>query len=260
MSESRKRRLPISCELSPSAYTFRYTVAITDYLDRTGEPCRIRKIRCPRDAAPCGTCLKRGIPDSQCVFAQRPSMRSSQSYHRDVEPISPVTTNDQSSSSSTSNHPADLTDRVRRLERLLELQMNQNAQGLERREEERSPYMQPDAGEDNDPPEVDAALLSKFTEPGEPPGQLHTSTSGYVRYLPHSSRFDAFLDNSTVTGRPSRIQGQVTDVSDGPTPFGKLSKQFVEDVIDKLPPARLCAKLKNVYFDSFAPVSIKHYP
>ncbi|KAG5759588.1 hypothetical protein H9Q69_014254 [Fusarium xylarioides] len=53
---SSNRRMPLSCE-----------------------PCRRRKIKCPRNNSrgrtPCDTCVRRGIPDNECIYLRDQSSR-----------------------------------------------------------------------------------------------------------------------------------------------------------------------------------------
>jgi hypothetical protein len=96
MSTGRSRRLPISCE-----------------------PCRVRKIRCPRDATPCGSCRRRGVSAAACQYAKRtPVMRPRSPPQSTVQELpSPLT--DTRSLDMPSSENADLASRVRKLEQLL---------------------------------------------------------------------------------------------------------------------------------------------
>ncbi|KAF2174190.1 hypothetical protein M409DRAFT_49053 [Zasmidium cellare ATCC 36951] len=96
MSAPRARRLPVSCE-----------------------PCRVRKIRCTRDAAPCSTCQRRGVAD-ECRYAARPRPPRHDSNAYTIAPISPLSSG---ASNAASGHGSiELADRVRKLEQLLQAQ------------------------------------------------------------------------------------------------------------------------------------------
>lgn len=219
MANAHNRRLPISCE-----------------------PCRVRKIRCPRDSTPCGTCLRRGIAASQCVYAKRLSMPpSSLFYSRPSGPISPVSTE----KSSTSSNNADLAERVRKLEQMLQSQIT--SQPLI--ESLATPKSNSAKTPDTDHRRGDAHAKPR---PYQLRGSLRTSESGHVRFVPDGSQWSSVLGPTLNTSL--EFDNAVADTSNGPFPFGQSDRHSLQELLARLPPVRLCRELKDVYFDSFSPV------
>lgn len=101
-----RQRLPISCE-----------------------PCRVRKIRCPRDGPACGTCVRRRVPLEQCVYSTRrkpqissqPQPQQFQPRARSLEDRSscPDTPVQQRYEGVAGEPNADLVARIEKLEKLL---------------------------------------------------------------------------------------------------------------------------------------------
>lgn len=212
MAHRSGRRMPISCE-----------------------PCRTRKIRCPRSDnsnGPCASCIRRGLRPSQCVYLRH-------SY--DVAQHTP------SSSNASSNE--ELLDRIRALEDLVQGQNSAEGTGrpiiFQRNQTPTSPDIQ--AGSSSS-----VAPLSERTPP--PAGVLRFFNGGYQRFEPHGSQWSSVLD---PTRAPVAIHGlEASDAnSTGDHPFDLGAGVNVEDLIAQLPPQKQCDELKNVFLNVFAPVS-----
>jgi hypothetical protein len=210
MSQTRHRRLPISCE-----------------------PCRSRKIRCPRDSVPCGTCRRRGVPPSHCSFAQVPQAVAA--------PLSPISGGRSSAATSTTDE--NLADRVARLEGLLVAQQRQLSQSEQTYGQVQ--FMTP-SSESRDYGQARRA-------PSQFEGVLQTSASGHVRFIPCWPAIEPEESHTSHHGQLERT-----------SPFGSTydtGGMQLNDLLSLLPPRTLCAKLKDVYFASFAPLfHILHDP
>lgn len=221
MSATRERRLPISCE-----------------------PCRIRKIRCTRDSTPCATCQRRGIPVSKCVYAKRHASTSSDS----VLPVQSLPISPLSDADSPPNE--DLATRVSRLEGVLRAQttFHQQLSTPSSSHTDLNPWQRStEVGSSS----IKFNLSATSEELTRPRGTLHTSNSGHVKFIPSSSRWSTGLGSSGLD-----TNGASVDCSDGPFPVGQSDTNRLIMLLAELPPTRLCARLKDVYFQSFAPVSI----
>jgi hypothetical protein len=223
MTSTREKRLPISCE-----------------------PCRIRKIRCTRDSTPCGTCLRRGIPASRCVYAKRhASTASISALPPQPLPISPLS----DGNFAESPPHEDLGARVSKLEAMLRAQASPQQQMT-------TPtlkYSDPNSRQSETDPwssNPNLNLSASLEDVPRPQGALQTSESGHVRFLPSHSRWSAGLGSSGL-----ETDGASVDTSNGPFPLGESDEKKVSALLAELPPAGLCARLKDVYFESFAPVS-----
>ncbi|RGP77723.1 transcriptional activator mut3p [Fusarium longipes] len=225
------RRMPLSCE-----------------------PCRKRKIKCPRNVSrgqmPCDTCVRRGIPVNECVY-----LRDQCSRRNNLIPRG----GDNSS----------LVARIEQLEELLR-------QRLSSEESEPGPLPAVKLGLD---PEPTADLLSPDTTlhqsvatsssiksdaslaqscPGMPPaGVIIRYESGHERYKPAALQWSPVIqDNSVGSG----IQTGMDEDRLWSMPFSTVHPD-ITTLLELLPPASHCEQLKNIYFDTFAPLfHILHDP
>jgi hypothetical protein len=227
MSAHSRRRLPISCE-----------------------PCRVRKIRCPRDGPACGTCIRRRVPVEHCVYSRQPQIPSrrqpqqsqSQSQaqpggNRSLSPVAPLQPRHQGL---TGEPNADLVARIEKLEQLLHAK-NQEP-------ETASPL--PNA------PQLDSDVeVRQRSEPATAfaTGTLIPSASGHVRFLPVTSGRRIF--NRVSRDDPCLSQDStMIDTPIGPYPFGEHDAENRPNLLAKLPPTEYCNQLKDLYFQSIAPV------
>ena len=221
MSVLRNKRSPLSCQ-----------------------PCRQRKIKCARDGCPCTTCVRRGVPNSHCVYATKGSA------NRTTDSAEQPTVESQRLEilqSLTVEQSPQLAARVERLERLLSEQCQLPAQ-------------EPPLPLSRSPGVT--ATLSEFTTRGgtshgnqftsAPNGLLRKYESGHVRFIPSTSTWNVLQDTS---GRalPDGDCGSV-DVITLQFPIGESDAPKPQDILSKLPPADLCLELKDTYFRSFSPV------
>jgi hypothetical protein len=181
MSTGRNRRLPISCE-----------------------PCRVRKIRCPRDATPCGSCRRRGVSAAACQYAKRtPVMRPRSPPQSTVQELpSPLT--DTRSLDMPSSENADLASRVRKLEQLLLLTVSP------------STNLAADAGNNGAGGSWTNLSNNMSSEAVASPrdrllGTLRTTEAGHLRYFPQALSWTSDLDDldnecqgSAMASQPSR--------------------------------------------------------
>jgi hypothetical protein len=216
MSTGRNRRLPISCE-----------------------PCRVRKIRCPRDATPCGSCRRRGVSAAACQYAKRtPVMRPRSPPQSTVQELpSPLT--DTRSLDMPSSENADLASRVRKLEQLLLLTVSP------------STNLAADAGNNGAGGSWTNLSNNMSSEAVASPrdrllGTLRTTEAGHLRYFPQALSWTSDLDDldnecqgSAMASQPSR-------------PLGNRRSLSMQDLLVALPPRKACQELVDVYFQSFA--------
>jgi hypothetical protein len=203
------RRMPLSCE-----------------------PCRARKIRCTPNRSPpgpCGSCQRRGVLPSKCVF-----MREGNQSHN---------VHGQSSSNE------ELLTRIRNLEDLLHGHIrafpspNQPlvAPTLE---------ISPNGLDSSEPFLTQQPTPSSLSlELPRLAGHLHVSDSGHVRYEPRS----VYQDSSTAT--VARSLDPAYGVLSGCMPFETMAACSKDDLLALLPPTRQCNELKTVFFKVFSPVS-----
>ncbi|KAF9249531.1 transcriptional regulator family: Fungal Specific TF [Penicillium roqueforti] len=226
-----RQRLPISCE-----------------------PCRVRKIRCPRNGPACGTCIRRRVPLEQCVYSTRrkPSQRQPQQSQPQARPLenrssSPETTLQPHYQGLAGEPDADLVARIEKLEQLLHAK-NQ----------------QPDTTPSSlNFPQLDSEVqetrrlgpVTTFTT-----GTLIPSTSGHVRFLPFTSGRRVF-SRATQESPFLSQESAMIDTPSGPYPFGEHDAENRPNLLAKLPPTEYCNQLKDLYFHSIAPLfPILHSP
>lgn len=234
-----KRRMPISCE-----------------------PCRGRKIRCLRakdSAGCCETCIRRGIPPSQCVFLGY--------HHHYFQPAGERSSEDPSN--------GELLARIRDLETLVRGQAANSPSppipsvhnGLTPSTQASSSRGPSSNGYKSETEE--AAMPVQLTPPmhesSRPPqhvsyGTLSTSDRGHVQFNPHGSQWSSVLKDDSATVASVANFEYDDDESAADFPFTLASCTKPEDLLAALPPVRQCDALKDAYFDVFAPVSTAFLP
>ncbi|KKK21079.1 hypothetical protein ARAM_004319 [Aspergillus rambellii] len=201
------------------------------------EPCRIRKIRCPRDTPPCGSCVRRRIPAERCVYRNNSGLtrtpprelarRSPKSPRRPLHDNSPIAnTPHQGAAAAESN--ADLRARIENLERLLDARTQSQGSG---------------------PPCPSVPDLD--TEPAvtaNPTGTLISLASGHVRYLPFTSSWRIVHRASHEASFPNQ-DSALTDTPNGPYPFGEHEVENRHNLLARLPPT-------EHYFSNHTPADI----
>lgn len=217
------KRLPISCE-----------------------PCRGRKIRCPRNGTPCETCLRRGIPRSECIYL-RESAVTVTAVHTPIPPTAPT------------GHD-ELLARISALEDMLrrpssgklnsDTLQNGSASLL-------SPPLQnyyPDTASVSALPSPSDTVLST-----RPLGALVTSKTGHVRYQPRASQWNSTMHNNS-SSPPNDESNDFDTANDGNFPYELDAAVYQQDPCSLLPPMQQCNTLKSVYFSVFSPVSKSDRP
>ncbi|KAF2097038.1 hypothetical protein NA57DRAFT_41547 [Rhizodiscina lignyota] len=227
MAGPTNRRMPLSCE-----------------------PCRERKIRCPRNTpgtggsrGPCETCVRRGVPASDCI------------YLRDFAQRQPV----RQPSSENANHE-ELLDRIRGLEELLRRHVSDstsnpdNGACMDGLSLSSAPGNLKSAGPGARITSAEAAYLSpaSSSQSSIPTiGTLVRSKTGHERYEPFSSVWSSILKTDTVTNVLGAEADGLQVESEIPIATKEISK---EDLVSLLPPTTQCDELKNVYSQAFAPL------
>lgn len=224
------RRMPLSCE-----------------------PCRERKIRCPRNSTnpkgPCETCIRRGIHPADCI------------YLRDLQPRRQVLRQKETQEASN----AELLARIRNLEELLSqhvVDAGNSMQGRNLVSVEENGLQSPESI-----PQTNSSLTSgsnavdledgNFSQStpesiASSCGMLTRSRSGHERYEPLSSKWSSILkDNAITSDLKADLDGGQAE-SDFPITSGNAR---IQDMVSRLPPVSHCDALVKVYFDVFAPVS-----
>lgn len=217
MPVSTGRRMPLSCE-----------------------PCRERKIKCPRNTnrgrGPCETCVRRGIPSSECVYLR------DQWPRRHNQPAAGAVDN------------SELVARIDRLEELLRQSVSNSAnQPQEPVSNLPSPEssLPQSAGSFTGRNEVSPLKGVPSSSIAPPAGIIIRYESGHEKFEPSSSRWSSILrDNPNVNGIKTDLDGN--DI--GSMPF-TTSTATIAELLDLLPPTSHCDELKRTYFDVFSPVS-----
>lgn len=204
MTPQRRRRQPISCD-----------------------PCRVRKIKCPRDSVPCSTCRRRGISLSDCVYA-------------DGQTPAPIIDNSSLHLPSQPNN-GDLTSRIERIEHLLQSQAHLN--------EPQATFTTPSLFSDESMP-------GSLSESSHMTGYLQKTGSGHVRFMPRSLRSST---NAAPTNAFIGTQTASIEILDRNFPFSIVEEGRTQDLLSRLPPPRFCRELKDIYFRSFASVSNRSF-
>ncbi|KAJ4262963.1 hypothetical protein NW762_006576 [Fusarium torreyae] len=211
MPISSSRRMPLSCE-----------------------PCRERKIKCPRNInrgrGPCETCVRRGIPSSECIYLR------DQWPRRDPAPV----------------ENSALVARIDRLEELLRQSVsNTVAQPAEPVSNFPSPVSAGESSSRNDASPV------KGPASAPPAGIIVQFESGHEAFEPLSSRWSSVLrDNPSMSGIKTDLDGNET----ASMPFSTVTTTVAE-LLELLPPTSHCEELKATYFQVFSPLfHILHDP
>ncbi|KAL2005352.1 hypothetical protein VTN00DRAFT_2563 [Thermoascus crustaceus] len=209
------KRLPISCE-----------------------PCRKRKIRCPRDHRPCQTCIRRGLRPEECIFLGQSRLS--------LEHVS----------ATESSIQRELLARIRNLEDLLHKQIDGQA-----------PLQNP--GDPVSPPITTAGSTKTFSESdrgtdvlstesrNQPPGNvgsLQVSPSGHVRYVPLPSQWNSVLAETPANQDIEDLGSDLADEEDHDLLFSSRGAASRAELLALLPPGRYCDALKDVYFKVFSPL------
>lgn len=210
------RRMPLSCE-----------------------PCRERKIRCPRTAnspgGPCATCVRRGVPTDQCVFLRDIHVRRAS---RPRTPAADATAGDDNQGASNS----ELLERIRKLESLVVGNATNNASRMSA-----EAVTVPSPLDSHGGGQVDTHAPGRVTR-----GSLIKTASGHERYEPLSSKWSSVLANSPM-GHGVSVDA-LTPGSASEFPF-TTGRAHLEEALAALPAMSHCDELKDVYMSVFAPVS-----
>jgi hypothetical protein len=193
--------------------------------------------------------MRRGIPSEQCVYSSEGKPRTKPSQPSANK--RPRLQNDTSRDNSHAPHVqfdrpvnesnAGLVARIEHLERLL------HAGGQESNTRPAHPQEhETTQSSENSQPQTPAAFAT---------GTLIPSTSGHVRFLPFSSSWRLVHRASQGVPFPDR-ESAVTDTPSGPFPFGEHEAENRPNLLAKLPPIEYCDQLKNLYFQSLAPVRL----
>jgi hypothetical protein len=215
------KRLPISCE-----------------------PCRKRKIKCPRDRRPCQTCTRRGLHADECIYLGRPRLSSEQAL-----------------GATDGGVQQELLDRIRNLEDLLQKQI-----GSQMQQSRNSPVSPP------------STVASSVTKSSAPPseaavdstsagsalyyasgnvGCLKVDPSGHVRYVPVASQWNSVFARAPGSDGLDSFGDDLLDDSEfDMNLFGK-GKKTRKELIAMLPPGPYCNALTEVYFHVFSPVGVE---
>ena len=226
------RRMPLSCE-----------------------PCRRRKIKCPRNNSrgrtPCDTCVRRGVPVNECIYLRDQSSRRNNLVPRHAGNAALVARIDrleellrQSVSSAASES--------RKLRSDLELELEPEP---ERNPEQGADFLSPDSTLHQSATtwssnQSDASLAQPHANI-PPVGHIIRYESGHERFESVSSQWSPTIQNNPV------VIGVKTDMAEnisGYMPF-TMNNSNTADLLELLPPASYCEQLKKLYFDTFAPVS-----
>lgn len=220
MSHQANRRMPLSCE-----------------------PCRERKIRCPRRAnqgkGPCETCVRRGIPPSECIYLRDLyGRRSGPPPHRGM-----------GSSQALGN--AELIQRIGKLEELMESHVRSNNHSASSQGNLPSPgSMEQQSLGGFDRPEsqyVSPSSEAPSAPSSNPSGRLVFSKSGHVRYVQAAGPRGLFSTQDS--------DGNLDDYAGtDEVPLAMGSRNRME-LLGLLPPLLQCDQLKGIYLNVFAPVS-----
>lgn len=215
MSASRARRLPISCE-----------------------PCRLRKIRCPRDAAPCGTCRRRGVSAAACQYAKRTPVVRPRSPPPSTTQELPSPYTDTPSVDVASPESTDLATRVRKLEQLLlTVSPHTNAPPEARSNTVNEPRANPSRN---------ISSRGHASPPDRLLGSLRTTEAGHLRFIPQALSWGPDLHDFDDETRKFAVTPQSS------RPLGTRRSIGVQELLVTLPPQSACQELVDVYFQSFA--------
>lgn len=222
-----KRRMPINCE-----------------------PCRSRKIRCARNPppGPCETCVRRGVPPSECVYLRRGAQTRALSEQNTAQ-----VSNDE------------LLVRIQTLENLLRdnNDVPSNAHALQDCFAPTTLGMNVRRYQSHSSDSTTVPALSSLSPSLSTPaliGTLHISATGHVRYQPRASQWSSILDESPLAAHVKDFDGSSCD-DPSRFPFCSSTKVDRQQLIAALPPIRQCNELKDVFLEVFSPLfHIIHEP
>ena len=237
MPHPANRRMPLSCE-----------------------PCRERKIRCPRDASDpkgtCESCVRRGVHPADCVFLRDVQPRRYLAKQREQLDKDPQQT--------SSN--ADLLARIQSLEQRLarhaddasSVASGQRAGAAAAETAQYSPQSGPPSSFASGSTAVELNVPHVITR-GSPDsavsclGTLVRSKSGHEHYEPYSSRWSSVLNSNPAT---SDLHSELEAVGAEPDFPLKTNEVAISELLSILPPVSQCNALVKAYFSVFAPVSL----
>ncbi|KAJ5088008.1 hypothetical protein N7456_011624 [Penicillium angulare] len=200
------------------------------------QACRTRKIRCSRDGRPCQTCVRRGLGAEDCIYLGQPRLSTEQPQSGDP------------------NVQNELLSRIRNLEGLLQKQVNSQAGtpvGAPN-----SPlgalsatgsFSESDVGGGLDSWDFRSPMLGNI-------GNLHTSPSGHVRYVPLASQWESVVAKSPAAECLRDSDADIVDDDDLQIPLARNGNVSRAELLALLPPGRYCDNLKEVYFKVFSPI------
>lgn len=209
------RRLPISCE-----------------------PCRVRKIRCPRDATPCGSCRRRGVSAIACQYAKRtPVMHPrSPSHFTTQEPPSPYTDTPSLDTHASAN--TELANRVRRLEELLHAASPPTNSNID--------VIDNGAGDSCANSSTSVSCRARAPPADRLLGSLRATEAGHLRFFPQALSWSPETHDLDNECQKDAINSQPSH------PLGNRRSLSVQDLLVALPPRKACQELVDLYFASFA--------
>lgn len=203
------------------------------------EPCRERKIKCPsninRGREPCATCVRRGVPSSECVYLRDQWQRRAGPDGVMIRPT---------------NDPV-LVARIDRLERLLKAGAGATATAISPESLPNQPASEPFPPNDTGPDSDDLPRNYPSVPRAPPSGIIVRYKSGHEKFESSYSGWASILrGNPHATG----IKTDLETVDVGSLPL-TTSITSVAELLEMLPPASYTTDLKNIYFEVFAPVS-----
>ncbi|KPM42792.1 hypothetical protein AK830_g3751 [Neonectria ditissima] len=203
------------------------------------EPCRERKILCPRNTnlgrRPCETCIRRGIPPSECV-----SLRDLHVSRQCANPPQVDT--------------SALVSRINKLEELLQSHVGTQLHTANE-PDNRSHFPSPESSLQLDSqtgfPDSGTVESLSPTPATSSVGRLIRSGSGHECYEPLSSRWSSILRINPVT---SGLKGDL-DGGDPGNPFPLIMQSVgTHELLSLLPPLSPCDELKDIFFGVYAPL------
>ena len=198
------------------------------------QACRTRKIRCSRDGRPCQTCVRRGLGAEECIYLGQPRLSTEQ-------PTADPTVQNE------------LLARIRNLEGMLQKQVHSQA-GTPAGN---SPIGGVSTSESFSESDFGTGMDWDFKSPilGSV-GNLYTSPSGHVRYVPIASQWGSVVAKSPAAELLRDSESDITDDDDLQIPLAGNGSISRSELLGLLPPGQYCDTLKDVYFRVFSPVSI----
>ena len=199
------------------------------------QPCRRRKIRCARNAAPCDTCQRRGCASS-CFYENEPT----------PEPTIGLDDSIPGAKGSSGDSTEALVARVHALENIVRQHMNGQPASMQEVITPPSTNETPNSegfGMRNSIETLSSISYSTSADVGS----LDTSHDGYVTFRPGRSH------SQTSPVGPEQPGGYKQCDFMGGFPFGNIASTRAE-LLAFLPPERQCNALLDVYFRVFSTV------